>query len=112
VATPEGGDQRVDFLDAYHCLWADARKLRSHALYTDGRVRSPAVLDRAIRIRLKLLKQGLDLERQIFSARAQRAFFEALVAEVAAESPELRSRLIARLRDFNQALDSVQTKGP
>jgi hypothetical protein len=93
--------QSCDFLFAYAGLWADAAKLRTHALHIDGRVRNPAVLERAIRIRLKLLRQGLELERQIFSARTQRAFYDALMEEIATESPELQRRLINRLRAFN-----------
>jgi hypothetical protein len=109
VVSPDGDAQRVDFLAAYHGLWADAKRLETHALHDDGRVRSPAVLDRSIRIRLKLLRQGLDLERQIFSARAQRAFYDGLVEEIAKESTEVRTRLINRLRSFNRGFDAQQS---
>jgi hypothetical protein len=104
TSTPGPTGEAFDFLAAFRGLFADAIKLREHALHVDGRVRNPAVLDRAIRIRLKLLRQGLDLERQIFSARAQRAFFEGLVAEIAAEAPALQKRLINRLRGFQQSV--------
>jgi hypothetical protein len=100
-ASTEDDPQASDFLSAYIGLWADASKLRTYALHIDGRVRNPAVLGRAIRIRLKLLSQGLELERQIFSGRAQRAFYDALVEEIATESPALQKRIISRLRDFN-----------
>jgi hypothetical protein len=103
--SPGGDPQESDFLSAYIGLWSDASRLRTHALHVDGRVRNPAVLDRAIRIRLKLLRQGLELERQIFSARAQRAFYDALVEEIATESPALQRRIISRLRRFNGRLE-------
>ncbi len=101
---------RFDFLSAYHGLWADATKLRIHALNREGHVRNPAVLDRAIRIRLKLLSQGIELEARILSAGAQRAFYEALIAEIADESPELHRRLVNRLRDFSDQFASQQSR--
>jgi hypothetical protein len=103
-----GTDRRFDFLGAYQGLWADATRLRSHALDSDGNVRNPAILDRSIRVRLKLLKKGLELEARIFSGGAQRAFYDGLVAEVAAESPALYARLVSRLRGFSNRFDTEQ----
>jgi hypothetical protein len=104
-----GGEPRFDFLSAYHGVWADAMMLRTHALHQDGNVRNPALLDRCIRVRLKLLRQGLDLEARIFSAGAQRAFYDGLVAEIAAESPALHKRLISRLRAFRSQFDAERS---
>jgi hypothetical protein len=103
------GEPRFDFLSAYHGVWADAMMFRTHALHQDGNVRNPALLDRCIRVRLKLLRQGLDLEARIFSAGAQRAFYDGLVAEIAAESPALHKRLISRLRTFSEQFDAEQS---
>jgi hypothetical protein len=100
------GEPRFDFLSAYHGLWCDAIMLRTHALHSDGNIRCPALLDRAIRVRLKLLRQGLELEARILSAAAQRAFYDGLVAEIAAESPALHERLMSRLRDFSRQWDA------
>jgi hypothetical protein len=100
LASSESSVQRIDFLSVYSGLWADATKLRAHAFHADGRVRNPATLCRAIKVRLKLLRQSLELERLIFSARAQRAFYDALVEEIARESPEVYRRLVTRLRGF------------
>jgi hypothetical protein len=102
----------VDFLAAFRGLFADATRLRNHALHIDGRLRDPAVLDRSIKIRLKLIKQGLELERQIYSANAQRAFYAALVEEIVAESPEVQRRMIERLRTFDREFKSDPTIGP
>ncbi len=103
---------RFDFLASFHNLFADATKLRAHALRADGSVRNPILLDRAVKLRLKLIRQGLELERQIYSANAQRAFYDALVAEIAAESAEVQRRLITRLRDFNRVSDPRRTEEP
>jgi hypothetical protein len=78
-------------------------------MHRDGNVRNPALLDRSIRVRLKLLRQGLELEARIFSATTQRAFYEALVAEIAAEAPELHKRLVDRLRGFSGQFDMQQS---
>jgi hypothetical protein len=101
-ARRRGGESRFDFLGAYHGLWADAMELRTYALRQDGHVRNPALLDRSIRVRLKLLRQGLELEERVFSAGAQRAFYDGLVAEIAMESPALHTRLVSRLRGFRE----------
>jgi hypothetical protein len=106
------GEPRLDFLSEYHCLWADAMKLRTHALRSDGNPRHPALLDRAIRIRIKLLRQGLDLEARIYSADAQRAFYDGLMAEIAKESPAVQRRLIERLRAFNRGFDEQRSNRP
>jgi hypothetical protein len=109
-ARRRGGEPRFDFLGADCALWGDAMKLRSHAMHLDGNVRNPALLDRSIRIRLKLLRQGLELEARIYSAGAQRAFYDGLVAEIAAESPVLRERLMNHLRGFSSEFDQPQAQ--
>jgi hypothetical protein len=58
------------------------------------------------------MQQGLELERQIYSANAQRAFFAALVAEIVAESPEIQRRMIKRLQSFDREFNSEPTKAP
>ena len=105
-------EPRLDFLAAYHGLWADAMMLRSHGLRHDGNnVRDAALLDRSVRLRLRLLKQGLALEAQIFSAGAQRRFYDGLLAEIGKESPELCTRLLNRLRGFGSQFDAEQSEG-
>jgi hypothetical protein len=90
-----------DLLAAFHSLFTDAERLRAHCLDGDGGLRNPVVFDRSIRTRLKLLKQAVKLEQQILNVTAQQAFYEALIAEIAAESPKLQRRLINRLRGFS-----------
>jgi hypothetical protein len=111
-ARRRSGEARLDFLGAYYALWADAVKLRTHSLHNNGNVRDPGLLDRSIRVRLKLLRQGLELEARIFSAGAQRAFYEALISEVATESPALHKRLASRLRRFSSEFDVERSEDP
>jgi hypothetical protein len=106
------GVPRFDFLAAFHSLFADAMALRAHALDRDGRVRKPDVFDRAMKMRLKLIGQGVKLTQQILDARAQQTFYDALIGEIAAESPEVQRRLITRLRAFNHVSDPRRTEEP
>jgi hypothetical protein len=93
--------------------WNDAANIAAGCLFNAGPTGTglkltPVTLYRtavngglfATRDRLKLLKQAVKLEQQILNVTAQQAFYEALVAEIAAESPEVHRRLITRLRGF------------
>ena len=105
------GEPRLDFLGAYRGLWDDAMLLRSHGLRHDGNnVRDAALVDRSVRLRLRLLKQGLALEAQIHSAAAQRSFYDGLIAEIAKESPALCTRLLNRLRGFSDQCATEQSE--
>jgi hypothetical protein len=113
ASTSRGAGRRFDFLGAYHGLWADATRLRMHALHNDGKtVRDPAILDRSIRVRLRLIEQALQLEAEISSAAAQKNFYDGLVAEVGAESPALRERILHRLRAYSEQFATQQSGGP
>jgi hypothetical protein len=83
---------------SYRQLYADAMRLRSHALRPDGSVRYSLALDRSVRTRLKLLLQGVRLEREMLALAEPKRFFEAVLAEVAQESPDLQRRIADRLR--------------
>jgi hypothetical protein len=100
-----------DLLAAFHSLFADAERLRAHCLDGDGGLRNPVIFDRSIRTRLKLLRQAVKLEQQILNVTAQQTFYEALVAEIAAESPEVHRRLITRLRGFAREFNVSRGSG-
>jgi hypothetical protein len=91
----------LDYLAALRILYHDANMLRAHALNVDQSVRNPAVLDRSIRTRLKLLSQAVRLERQIQDLVCVQNFFDAIVDEIAAEAPMAAHRIIGRLRNLN-----------
>lgn len=93
-----GGPGRIDYLAAYRQLYADVGALRDHALNSDGSIRSPMVFDRSIKRRAALLAQSVKLSSQIYAVRNVQAFMDTLIEEVALESPELRRRVLARLR--------------
>jgi len=94
-----------DYLAALRSLYRDTMMLRTHALNADQSVRNPAVLDRSIRTRLKLLAQAVRLERQIQDLVCQN-FFNAVVDEVAAEAPGAAHRIIERLRRLSKPTTS------
>jgi len=92
-----GGLGRLDYLGSLHQQFADAEKLRLRALNADGSVRDPNGLDRAIRVRLKLLSRSVKLEARIYAVKQVQKFYDALLAEIAQESPDLQRRIANRL---------------
>jgi hypothetical protein len=105
VFEANGVPRRIDFLGAYREMFADVGALRRSALNADGSVRSPAILDRSIKRRLALIRQAVKLSQQIYAVRNMQTLFDTLVDEIASESPELRGRLLARLRQLQAAAD-------
>jgi hypothetical protein len=103
VSEANGVPRRIDFLGAYRDMFADVAALRQSALNADGSVRSPAIFDRSIKRRLALIAQSVKLSQQIYAVRNMQMFFDTLVDEIATESPELRRRMLARLRQFAAA---------
>jgi len=79
-------------------VYRDAAALRAQASNADGSIRNAALFERSLRVRLALLRRGAKLAKDFADARRAKAFFDIIVEEIALESPELRLRLIARLR--------------
>ena len=100
VANTDPVPHRLDYLTNLRELFADASALRAYALNDDLTVKFPLIFDRALRIRLKLILQAVRLTRQIYDGRNVQKFMDALVDEVALESPELQRRVIGRLRSM------------
>lgn len=92
-----GAASRINFQAAYRSLWEDLDLLRSYSLNPDSTIKNPAAFDRALRARLKALSQALRLEQQIYSIGNVQSFVDAILSELANESPELRRRIIARV---------------
>ncbi len=98
VADTDPVPRRFDYLANFRQLFADATALRAYALNADSSIKFPVIFDRALRVRLKLISRAVRLTRQIYEGRNVQIFMDALVNEIALESPELQRRLIARLR--------------
>ncbi len=92
----------LDFWNELDSLLADADLLRSYALANgaDGRlkVRVPRALVDAANMRRDLLRLALQQSEAAWSASRAQSFFDVLIAEVGAESPECQRRILERLR--------------
>ncbi len=97
-----------DLLGAAQDLYRDAELLRDHAARKDedGKVRiaSPKTLAGSVRLRNDLLETCLKLLERAYEVERTRHFYEALVAEVSAESPAVIERIVARLTAINERM--------
>lgn len=98
-----GVRRALDFWNELDSLLADADLLRSYALATgaDGRikVRVPRALVDSANMRRDLLKLALAQAETAWSVERAQTFFDAVIAEVGAESEECQRRIVARLRN-------------
>ena len=97
-----------DLLGAAQDLYRDAELLRDHAARKDedGKVRiaSPKMLAGSVRLRNDLLETCLKLLERAYEVERTRHFYEVLVAEIAAESPAVIERIVARLTALNERM--------
>lgn len=103
MADPVPATRRaLDFWATLDQLEHDAQLLREFALAkgADGkvRVRVPFALRDAHRMRCDLLRLALQQAEAAWSVERAQSFFDAVVAEVGAESPECQRRIMGRLR--------------
>ena len=104
----EARPKHFGYMRAYMELFADVDALRACALTADGVIKKPAVFDRALRTRLKVLVAALRYERQVYDLRRVQSFVDALMEEIAIESPDLQRRLVARLRRQSDGIFGVK----
>ena len=98
-----GVRRALDFWNELDSLLADADLLRSYALAAgaDGRIkiRVPRALVDSANMRRDLLKLALAQAETAWSVERAQTFFDAVIAEVGAESVECQHRIVARLRN-------------
>jgi hypothetical protein len=100
------GSANFDLLSKFQQLFDDAMLLRDFASKTDAAgetsIKNPLFFDRSIGLRDRLINTALHTFQAIWDMRRQQEFFDILVAEVAAESPEVAACIIVRLRDASE----------
>jgi hypothetical protein len=106
-----GVPRRIDYLAAYRQLFADVGALREFALNPDGSIRSPMIFDRTIQRRMSLIARSVKLSHQIYAVRNVQMFMDALIDEIASESPELQRRVLHRFRQLQTAADPGAVRG-
>ncbi|MEY8688481.1 MAG: hypothetical protein AB9M53_01200 [Leptothrix sp. (in: b-proteobacteria)] len=98
--------RNIDFAVEIHKLYADAMLLRAYTVKTgdDGveTIKNPVLFERQISRRTSLLETTLRTMQEMWDLRTMQGFYEAIIEEVAQESPECQKRILERLQKLNQ----------
>lgn len=89
------------FAAKFAALWVDVETMRNSALRrTDEgvRVRDPAMLERAIKFQSELMVLSIETMKEVADLELRTNFWQAVVDEVAAESPDCVLRILYRLK--------------
>lgn len=97
-----GGIRDMDHVGLYQGLCEDAERLRLYALNPDGSIRHPNAFERALKLKAKLTIEGAQVIDRMHGVKSALAFYDALLAEVSKEVPEVRRRVMDRLHVFRE----------
>ena len=92
------------FKAKFAALWADVDTVRNSALrQTDegARVRDPAMLERAIKFQSELMVLSIETMKEVADLTLTANLSQAIIDEVAAESPDCARRIMWRLKRLN-----------
>ena len=106
-----GAAKNIDFLAAVYEIWADAERLREHAMgldenSPDGKcINDPKLFDASIHRRIEVMEAALRVMQEIWDLEYQQRFYdgitEIIVGELASV-PEIQERVIRRLAELNK----------
>lgn len=95
----------LDFWKMLAELDEDAQLMRNFAVKVDAdgnrRVRVPRALHDAHRMRCDLIRMALQHSATAWSVERMRGFYDVIIAEIGAESPDMQRRVLGRLRKLN-----------
>lgn len=91
----------MDFMQRLDQLYSDSEMLREFAV-RDGKVVSPKFFGHSITLRRGLLETALKAMSEVWDLRQMQNFYDAVLDEVAKESPECAQRILDRLRTMNE----------
>jgi hypothetical protein len=80
---------------------ANANAVVNHARAADGKVRQPKLLLAACKVMADVLRTAAAVSAVLWEKRRVRDFYRAVMDEIAAESPAVAARIVARLEDLN-----------
>lgn len=98
----EGGFGGLNLLGRFREILADADRLRAYSISADGKILNPVMFSQSIALRDRLLGSALQLADAVYDVERFEAFYQAIVDEVAAESPEAARRIIVRLKQHQE----------
>lgn len=106
----ERGLKNLDFVVEIQKLYRDAEMLRAYAVTmrkdADGNeaeaIKNPMAFDRSIARRANLLETAIRAVQEIWDLRTMQQFYETVIEEIGAESPECQRRILERLAALNK----------
>lgn len=109
---PVEARRNIDFMTRLEDLYHDAELLRAYAVVkgydTDGnevsKIKMPTFFAQSIKLRADLLDNAVRTIQQVYDLRRQQAFYDAILDEIAAESPDVAHRITERLARLNNEL--------
>ena len=105
------GQAAIDPQDILGACLAHAVELIGHARAPDGRLRSAKLLLAASKHMADVLRVAATVSSVLSDERRVRAFYRAILDELAAESPEFAARIVARLERLNAEAGLVSVVG-
>jgi len=107
--TGEQGLATIDFVAEIYSLYRDAQMLRAFGIKTvvadDGtvteKILNPAAFDKSIVRRADLLETAIKAVQEVWDLRTMQNFYETIIEEIGAESPEVQRRIMERLAILN-----------
>jgi len=106
----DAGLRTIDFVAEIQNLYGDAKMLRAYSVKerTDpdtGELRevinNPAAFDKSIARRANLLETAIRAVQEVWDLQTMQRFYETVIEEIGAESPECQQRIMRRLAELN-----------
>ena len=99
------GMQTINFLAEYHELRNDAILLREFSTKQDEygtvRIKIPTFFIKSAEMRQSLLETAIRATKEVWDLKMMARFYDAILEEIAAESPEVAQRITDRLAKLN-----------
>jgi hypothetical protein len=109
---PVEARQGINFMERLEHLYDDAEMLRawSTSKVTDAagreseRIKVPQYFSQSIKLRSDLLETAVRTVQQFYDLRRMQQFYDSVLEEIAAESPEVAQRIAERLSKLDSEL--------
>lgn len=106
----ERGLRNLDILAELHNVQSDAMMLRAHSVKIESdpetgeereKIKNPLLFEKQMQRRLNVIDTTLKAMGEVWNLRTMQAFYETVVEEIQAESPETARRIMQRLAALN-----------
>lgn len=101
----EAGLANIDFAMEIRNLYSDALMLRSFSVSVDTegveKIKNPVMFEKQIGKRTQLIETTIKVLQELWDLRTMQNFYEIIIEEISAESPETAHRIMERLHELN-----------